>query len=116
MEPKAKKKPFDFIRNLRVNFENKDVRGLLARCGIKADLALRPLKELSGGEEAKTRLCELTLNKSNILVLDEPSNHLDKIAKQSLKEAIDRYEGVVILVSHEADFYEDLVDYIIKLD
>lgn len=108
--------PFEFIRNLRVNFENTDVRSLLARCGIKAELALRSLKELSGGEEAKTRLCELTLNKSNILVLDEPTNHLDKVAKQSLKEAIERYEGVVILVSHEKDFYEDLVDYIIKLD
>lgn len=108
--------PFDYIRSLRVNFTNQEVRSLLARCGIKADLALRPLKELSGGEEAKTRLAKLTLDKSNILVLDEPTNHLDKVAKESLKMAIDRYPGVVILVSHEVDFYEDLVDYIIKLD
>lgn len=108
--------PMNFIQSLRDNFTNTEVRNLLARCGIKAELALRPLNELSGGEEAKTRLCKLTLEKSNILVLDEPTNHLDKIAKKSLKEAIDAYPGVVILVSHETDFYEDLVDYIIKLD
>ena len=89
---------------------------MLARCGVKANLAIKPLKELSGGEEAKTRLCLLTLKKSNILVLDEPTNHLDVIAKESLKKAIDNYDGVVILVSHEKEFYEDLVDYCIKLD
>ncbi|MBO7614362.1 MAG: ABC-F family ATP-binding cassette domain-containing protein [Bacilli bacterium] len=93
-----------------------EIRSMLARCGVKANLAIKPLKELSGGEEAKTRLCLLTLRKSNILVLDEPTNHLDVIAKESLKKAIDNYEGVVILVSHEKEFYEDLVDYCIKLD
>ncbi|MCQ3035199.1 MAG: ATP-binding cassette domain-containing protein [Bacilli bacterium] len=108
--------PMQFIQSKRKVFTNLEVRSLLARCGIKAELALRPLKELSGGEEAKTRLCELTLEKSNILVFDEPTNHLDKVAKQSLKEAIEDYPGVVILVSHEKEFYEDLVDYIIKLD
>ena len=93
-----------------------EIRSMLARCGVKANLAIKPLKELSGGEETKTRLCLLTLRKSNILVLDEPTNHLDVIAKESLKKAIDNYEGVVILVSHEKEFYEDLVDYCIKLD
>jgi hypothetical protein len=68
------------------------------------------------GEEAKSRLCLLTIAKSNVLVLDEPTNHLDVVAKEALKKAIDEYEGVVILVSHETDFYSDIVDYIIELD
>jgi len=108
--------PIQYVEQFFPQMKVSEIRSLLARSGVKADLALRPLKELSGGEEAKTRLSVLTLQKSNILVLDEPTNHLDKVAKDSLKDAIDRYEGVVILVSHETDFYEDIVDYIIKLD
>lgn len=108
--------PMDYIQNSQKNLTNLEVRNLLARCGIKANLAIRPLSELSGGEEAKSRLCMLTLKKSNILVLDEPTNHLDKIAKEALKDAINEYPGVVILVSHEKDFYEDIVDYIISLE
>ncbi len=108
--------PMDYIQSSQKNLTNLEVRSLLARCGIKAELALRPLRELSGGEEAKSRLCMLTLKKSNVLVLDEPTNHLDKVAKESLKKAIEEYPGVVILVSHEKDFYEDIVDYIISLE
>lgn len=108
--------PMEYIQNGQKNLTNLEVRNLLARCGIKANLAIRPLSELSGGEEAKSRLCMLTLKKSNILVLDEPTNHLDKIAKEALKDAINDYPGVVILVSHEKDFYEDIVDYIISLE
>lgn len=108
--------PMEYIQNGQKNLTNLEVRNLLARCGIKANLAIRPLSELSGGEEAKSRLCMLTLKKSNVLVLDEPTNHLDKVAKESLKKAIEEYPGVVILVSHEKDFYEDIVDYIISLE
>lgn len=107
--------PFEYIKEANLKLTDLEVRSLLARCGIKKELAIRPLKELSGGEEAKSRLCLLTMKKSNILVFDEPTNHLDKLAKESLKEAIDEYPGVVILVSHEKEFYENLVDYIIDL-
>ena len=108
--------PVQLISRAYPNLKVGEIRSMLARCGVKSNLALKPLKELSGGEEAKSRLCLLTITKSNILVLDEPTNHLDVIAKDALKKAIDEYEGVVILVSHEKEFYEDIVDYIIKLD
>lgn len=108
--------PIQFIEKYHPELKPLEIRHVLARSGIKSNLAIKPLKELSGGEEAKSRLALLTLQKSNILVLDEPTNHLDQTAKDSLKEAINEYEGVVILVSHEVDFYEDIVDYIIKLD
>lgn len=108
--------PVQYIEQFYPNLTYLEIRNILARSGIKANLAIRPLSELSGGEEAKTRLSLLTLSKSNILVLDEPTNHLDKIAKESLKVAIEEYPGCVILVSHEQDFYEELVDYIIKLE
>ena len=108
--------PVQLVERVHPNLKPGEIRSLLAKCGVKSNLAIRPLKELSGGEEAKSRLCLLTIAKSNILVLDEPTNHLDVIAKESLKKAIDNYDGVVILVSHEKEFYEDIVDYIIQLD
>lgn len=108
--------PVELIARKYPNLKTLEIRNMLARCGVKSNLAIRPLKELSGGEEAKSRLCLLTIAKTNILVLDEPTNHLDVVAKESLKNAIDNYEGVVILVSHEKEFYEDIVDYIIQLD
>lgn len=108
--------PVQYIKNFFPNMTSLEIRNSLAKCGIKANLALKPLKELSGGEEAKTRLTLLTMQKSNILVLDEPTNHLDKTAKESLKEAIINYPGVVIGVSHEVDFYENVFDSILKFE
>ena len=108
--------PVQLISRHYPNLKVGEIRSMLARCGVKSNLAIRPLKELSGGEEAKSRLCLLTIEKTNILVLDEPTNHLDVIAKESLKSALDHYEGVIILVSHEKEFYEDIVDYIISLE
>ena len=67
------------------------------------------MKVLSGGENAKVRLCKLMLNEINLLVLDEPTNHLDVDAKAELKKAISEFKGTVLLVSHEPDFYHDIV-------
>lgn len=64
---------------------------------------------LSGGENAKFRLCKLMQNPMNLLVLDEPTNHLDPVAKDVLKDAIREFKGTVILVSHEPEFYQDIV-------
>ena len=69
------------------------------------------MNELSGGEVTKARFALMTLKKSNFLVLDEPTNHLDQKAKDALFDAIERFPGGVIIVSHEKDFYDGLVDY-----
>ena len=53
---------------------------------------------------------------SNVLILDEPTNHLDELAKEALKEALVKYEGTVILVSHEERFYRDWVDKVISME
>ena len=108
--------PVQYIKSFFPEMTPLDIRSALAKCGIKSNLAIKPLKELSGGEEAKTRLALLTMKKTNILVLDEPTNHLDKIAKESLKEAILEYPGVVIGVSHEVDFYSDIFDSILSFE
>lgn len=86
-----------------------EVRAALAKCGLTTDHITTQMRVLSGGENAKVRLCKLMLRPMNLLVLDEPTNHLDVDAKESLKEAIRVYKGTVLLVSHEPEFYSDLV-------
>ena len=60
---------------------------------------------LSGGEQAKVRLCKLINRETNVLLLDEPTNHLDVEAKEALKE----YRGTILLICHEPEFYRDIV-------
>ncbi|NCU33506.1 MAG: ABC-F family ATP-binding cassette domain-containing protein, partial [Candidatus Moranbacteria bacterium] len=86
-----------------------DLRGKLAMCTIKSEHVRQPIMSLSGGEQAKVKLARMMLKPSNFLILDEPTNHLDVLAKSALKKAIADFAGAVILVSHEADFYEGLV-------
>lgn len=71
---------------------------------------------LSGGEQAKLRLCKIINTPCNVLILDEPTNHLDQDAKDELKRAIQAFNGTVLLVCHEPEFYKDIVDTIINLE
>ena len=64
---------------------------------------------LSGGENAKVRLCKLMLREINWLILDEPTNHLDQEAKQELKKALREFKGTIVVVSHDPEFYKDWV-------
>ena len=95
-----------FMNEKYPRMNQKEIRSELAKAGIKAELATKPLGTLSGGEQVKVKLCVLTRKPSNFLLLDEPTNHLDVLAKEALAEAIEAYEGAVILVSHEAPFAE----------
>ena len=95
---------------------NAEVRAALARCGLTTEHITSQMKVLSGGENAKVRLCRLMLSEVNLLVLDEPTNHLDVMAKEELKKAVREFRGTVLLVSHEPEFYEDIVDEIINLE
>ena len=88
---------------------NGEVRRALAKCGLTTEHIESQVRVLSGGENAKFRLCKLMQNPMNLLVLDEPTNHLDPVAKDVLKEAVREFKGTVILVSHEPEFYEGVV-------
>jgi len=95
---------------------NAEVRGALAKCGLTTEHITSQMKVLSGGENAKVRLCHLMLDEYNLLVLDEPTNHLDVMAKDSLKEALQKFKGTVVLVSHEPEFYQDVATDIWNLE
>ncbi|MFI3141752.1 MAG: ABC-F family ATP-binding cassette domain-containing protein [Clostridia bacterium] len=99
----------DEIWNEFPHLTNAEARAALARCGLTNEHITSQMRVLSGGENAKVRLCKLMLRPMNILVLDEPTNHLDVMAKEALKEAIQGYKGTMILVSHEPEFYSDVV-------
>ncbi len=88
---------------------NGEVRASLAKCGLTTEHITSQMMVLSGGENAKVRLCKLMLKEVNWLVLDEPTNHLDADAKEELKRALKEYRGTIVLVSHEPEFYEDWV-------
>ena len=87
-----------------------ELRTQLANLGLTGDMVIKPMSDLSGGEQTKVRIALMTMKKSNILIFDEPTNHLDKRAKEYLYKAIREFPGSVILVSHEKDFYTGLLD------
>ncbi len=83
-----------------------EVRSALAKCGLTTKHIESLVRVLSGGEQAKVRLCKLINRESNVLLLDEPTNHLDQDAKDELRRALTEYKGSILMVCHEPDFYQ----------
>ncbi|MBQ7433969.1 MAG: ABC-F family ATP-binding cassette domain-containing protein [Lachnospiraceae bacterium] len=93
-----------------------EVRSALAKCGLTTKHIESKVRVLSGGEQAKVRLCKLINVETNILLLDEPTNHLDVDAKEELKRALQEYKGAILLVCHEPEFYDGLVDKVWNME
>ena len=94
------------------SFSQYEVRSALAKCGLTTKHIESQVRVLSGGELAKVRLCKLLNRDTNFLLLDEPTNHLDVDAKDALKTALQEYRGSILLICHEPEFYQDVVDEI----
>jgi ATPase subunit of ABC transporter with duplicated ATPase domains len=101
--------PLESIWMAYPKLTHKEVRQALAACGMRGEKVLQPSTTLSGGEQAKVRLCHLMLSGANWLVLDEPTNHLDAEAKGALREALMTFDGTIVLVTHESEFYRDWI-------
>ena len=86
-----------------------EIRSALAKCGLTTKHIESQVRVLSGGEQAKVRLCKIINKETNILLLDEPTNHLDVDAKDELKRALQEYKGSILLICHEPEFYQDVV-------
>lgn len=92
---------YEVISDLRPKWERGRIQGHLGRFGFSGDEVRRRADSLSGGERARVALAMLMLSGANVLVLDEPTNHLDVESIEALEDAIDAYDGTVVLVSHD---------------
>lgn len=93
-----------------------EIRSALAKCGLTTDHIESKVLVLSGGEQAKVRLCKILNRETNVLLLDEPTNHLDIDAKEELKRALKEYRGGILLISHEPEFYRDVATEVWNLE
>jgi len=93
-----------------------ELRALLGKFLFKGDAAEKQVKNLSGGEKARLSLCCMMLTPANFLLLDEPTNHLDIPAKEILEEALQYYQGSVIIVSHDRYFISKVATTIVAIE
>jgi ATP-binding cassette subfamily F protein 3 len=92
------------------------VRGQLGRFGFSGDKATTQVGKLSGGERARLALALITRDAPHMLILDEPTNHLDVDAREALIQALNAYEGTVLIVSHDRHMLEMTADRLVLVD
>jgi ATP-binding cassette, subfamily F, member 3 len=99
---------YEVISELRPQWERRQIQGHLARFGFSGDEAQRRADTLSGGERARVALAMMVLSRANFLLLDEPTNHLDIESVETLEDALEEFEGTILLVSHDRAMLEAL--------
>lgn len=106
---------FDEIQDTYPDMDNTKVRNLLASFLFTRDDVFKKINDLSGGERARVSLAKLMMSKSNLLILDEPTNHLDIISREILENALNRYTGTILYVSHDRYFINRTATRILNL-
>ena len=109
------KSVLDTIHDEVPEWKNEEVRTLLGRFLFSGETVYKPVKALSGGEKARLALAKMLLQPVNLLVLDEPTNHLDIPAKEMMEEALQHYEGTVLIVSHDRYFISQVANKIVEI-
>lgn len=107
---------FEWLFQWDPSVSNEEIRGLLGQMLFSRDEAAKKTDVLSGGEVARILFCKLMLQKPNVLVLDEPTNHLDLESINALNIALQRYQGTVLLVTHDHDLIDEVATRIWHFD
>ena len=106
---------FEEISDAYPYLTNTEIRNVLAAFLFTGDDVFQPISTLSGGERGRVSLAKLMLSEANFLILDEPTNHLDIVSKEILENALNRYEGTVLYVSHDRYFINQTATRILEL-
>ncbi len=101
---------FDTLDKIAVGDIRTKLRDILGAFLFKGEDVDKKVAVLSGGERARLAMAKLMLKPHNLLALDEPTNHMDLISKDILKQALQKYDGTIVIVSHDRDFLDGLVD------
>nr|WP_318659444.1 ATP-binding cassette domain-containing protein [uncultured Treponema sp.] len=105
----------DWLRQYSPDQDDAYVRGFLGRMLFSGDESLKPVKVLSGGEKVRCMLSKLQLSGANVLILDDPTNHLDLESIQSLNEALTAFPGVILFTSHDHEFVQSIANRIVEI-
>ncbi len=106
----------DLIWDEHPSLDITTIRTALGRFLFRGESVNSPVATLSGGEKSRLALCQLMMRQPNVLVMDEPTNHLDLLAKEVLEDALEDYEGTILMVSHDRYFIDAIATHILTLD
>ena len=99
---------FGWLREMEDKLSNEEISGLLGRMLFSGEERMKPTTTLSGGETVRLLMSKLMLFKDNVLVLDEPTNHLDLQSIAALSDGLQKYEGTIIIVTHDQELIREV--------
>lgn len=107
---------FEWLKTVRPNVYDQDARSVLGKMLFSGDDAFKAVSKLSGGETARLILASMMLTDHNVIILDEPNNHLDLEAVSALGWGLSEYPGTVILASHDRDLIDNVANKIVAFE
>jgi ATPase subunit of ABC transporter with duplicated ATPase domains len=116
LEKKGNKNAFDWLKERRPNIYDQDIRGVMGKMLFGGDDAFKPVAGLSGGETARLIIGGMMLSDHNVIILDEPNNHLDLEAVSALAWGLEEYKGTVLVASHDRGLIDTVATKIIAFE